>query len=152
MKKLTLVVMLFIILISMTACSPFVRTVPRIKKEDLPESCEGLIPLVKKKWKKNRKQDYYLYDKEFLKKLQNDYRECILQLSLEELKKLFGNTPVKLFGDPSGEWGTEPYLFYLLNPGCIGYPQDCELLIFRIKNGVVKEVYVRKHEYIEGKN
>lgn len=151
MRKLIFAVVLTL-LVGMTACTSFVRTVPEIKESELPVSCNGLVPLIKKKWKKNREQDYYLYDKEFLNKLQNEYRECILKLSLEKVKKLFGNTPVKLFGDPSGTWGKEPYLFYFLKPGCFGYPQDCELLIFRIKDGTVKEVYVKKHEFIEEKN
>ena len=137
-----------IFLIGMAACS-FVRTVPMIKEDELPESCEGLVPLIKKKWKKKKEQDYYRYDQEFLDKLQNEYKDCVLALSLEETIKLFGNTPVKLFGAPYSEWGKEPYLFYFLKPGCIGYPQDCELLVFRIKNGLVKEVYIQKHEFIE---
>jgi len=149
MKRIIFII-IPILLICITACS-FVRTVPKIKESELPESCEGLVPLIKKKWKKNRAQDYYRYDEEFLNKVQNEYKGCILKLSVDEVIKLFGNTPIKLLGDNFRVWGKH-FLLYYLNPGCIGYPQDCKVLNFQLKDGMIVRIYVSDYVFIEEKD
>lgn len=133
---------MLIIVVGMTACCSFVRTVPKVKEHELPEACDGLIPMIKKKWKKNREQEYYQYDKGFLDTLQNKYADCLLKLPAEKV--------IKLFGKPL-EGHSDSFLIYYVKPGCIGFPQDCERLVFRIKDNVVKEFYVGKYEFIEQK-
>ncbi len=136
MKKLFFQTLL-ISLVNITSCSSFKQVLPEINEHDLSPNCEGLISLIKKNWKKHKELEYHEYNQELLGKLQNDYRDCILTLKSEQV--------IQIFGMPPKDWG-DSHIAYYLKEGCIGFPDDCEILIFAIKNNQVKSVYVKIHE------
>ena len=131
--------LLIIVFSATVGCSSFKQVVPQLKEKDLSEKCEGLIPLVKKNWKKHKTLDYHQYNESFFKKLQTEYRDCILTLTPQEVVKIFGEQPA--------DWG-DSHIFYYIREGCIGFPENCELLLFAIHNGKVRTVYINKHEGI----
>ena len=144
MKK-NIHIIISLLLFGLSSCS---RSGPAIKQGDLPESCAGLVQLIKKNWKKNKESDYYNYDEVFLNKIQKEYRSCIVGLTIEEVIQLFGDTPVKLFDSSFPIWGKD-FLLYYLDPGCSGYPENCRVLSFDFKDGAVKDFYVHYFEFVE---
>lgn len=136
MRNLLIQVMV-ILWVTITSCSTFKSAKPNINEEELASSCQGLTKLIEENWKKHKDSNYFEYNQTLLTKLQNNYRECILTLKAEQVKRIFGQ-PRQDLGDS--------HISYNLREGCIGFPQNCELLIFAIKNDRVKSIYVKIHE------
>lgn len=134
-------------------CGSYKRVKPKIKERDLPSACEGISQVIKENWKKHRKQDYYYKDREFLYSFVVEYKECFVGMPVEQAIKLLGNTPVDIWENSLRgwhenykvlKWGIDYYLYYL-DDGCFKTPPSCEILQFKIDNGIITNVILSSY-------
>jgi hypothetical protein len=130
--------------VSIASCSTFKYVKPVIEQSELSPECENLVPLIKSKWKKHRKKNFYEGEDDFLTVIQRDYRRCITSLTKTEI--------IKLFGQPAED--DPDFAFYFLNETCLqSMPENCQTLIFYFKddNKKVYEYLLQPYGYLEEK-